>query len=68
VPASAQEISLLNPRTSILPGGQTREINLMFGGVGGRRRDNLSLNYGQFWSPRVQVAQRSALAETDFPP
>jgi hypothetical protein len=54
-PASAQGGSLLNPRASILPYGQTQEFSLMFGSLLGSRRDNLSLSYGRFWSPRVQV-------------
>jgi hypothetical protein len=51
----AQDLSLVLPGGSILPGGQTQEVNLMFGSLLGSRRDDLSISYGRFGSPRVQV-------------
>ena len=54
-PAAAQDLLPSRTSASVLPGGQTDELSLVFGSVSGGRRDNLAVSYGRFSTPRTQV-------------
>jgi hypothetical protein len=62
-PVEAQDFSLVALEDTVLPGGQTQEISLMFGTLQGSRHDDLTLSYGRFGSPRIQVGGTVGLGE-----